>query len=66
MKKIVILALHLNYGGVEKFICDVANALSYEHEVTIVTTYEIIDKPFFVLNEKVKVKYLTNIIPNRS
>ncbi len=65
MKKVVILALHLNYGGVEKFISDVANVLSEENDVTIISTYKVVDKPFFAINENVKIKYLTSVNPNR-
>ncbi len=65
MKNVEILALHLNAGGVEKFICDVANALCENNNVTIVSTYKIVDNAFFKLDERVKVKYLTNVVPNK-
>lgn len=65
MRKVVILALHLNYGGIEKFISDVANVLCEENEVTIVSTYKVVDKPFFSINKNVKIEYLTTIKPNR-
>lgn len=66
MKNIVIFALHLNYGGIEKFICDVANVLCEKHNVTIVSTYKLVDEPFFKLDDKVKVKYLMDFGPNRN
>ena len=65
MKKITILALHLNYGGIERFITNLANSLSDNYEIEIVSTYKILDKPFFRLNNNVKVKYLTELKPNR-
>ena len=47
MKKITILALHLGYGGIERAISMVANALSSEYNVEIVSTYKLYDKPIF-------------------
>lgn len=66
MKKITILALHLNYGGIERFITNLANSISNDYEVEIVSTYKLLDKPFFKLNDNINVKYLiTNLKPNR-
>lgn len=65
MKKLSILSLHLNYGGVEKSICALANLLCDKYDVEIACTYKIIDKPAFYLDSKVKVKYLTNVKPNK-
>lgn len=66
MKKITILALHLNYGGIERFITNLANSLSNDYDVEIISTYKITDKPFFKLNNNIKVKYLiTNLKPNK-
>lgn len=66
MRKITILALHLGYGGIERAISMVANALSSEYNVEIASTYKIYDKPIFPLNENISVKYLLNDKPNRS
>lgn len=66
MKKISILSLHLNYGGVEKSICALANLLCKRYEVEIACTYKIVDKPAFELNPKVKINYLTDVVPNRN
>jgi len=64
--KVIIYALHLNYGGVEKNICTKANILSKLYNVEIISLYKLTDKPVFKLDKKVKVKYLTdNIKPNR-
>ena len=66
MKKVTILALHLNYGGIEKFITNLANSICEDYSVEIISTYKLIDKPFFNLNNNIKVKYLiTNLKPNR-
>lgn len=66
MKKVQILALHLNYGGIEKTISDLANNLSNDFDVEIVSTYKILDNPAYKLDKKIKVKYLmTSLKPNR-
>lgn len=66
MKKITILALHLGYGGIEKTIVSVANMLSSNYEVEIISTYQIYEKPSFELNDKVHVTYLLpNEKPNK-
>ncbi len=35
--KITILALHLGYGGIEKFISNIANMFAKENEVEIIS-----------------------------
>ena len=55
MKKITIFSLHLGYGGIEKSIVNLANLLSNEYQVEIVSTYKLEDTPAFEINEKVKV-----------
>ncbi len=65
MKKIAILGLHLNYGGVEQSIINQANALSERYEVELAITYKMVNTPAFAINSKVKIKYLTNCVPNR-
>ena len=67
MKKITILVLHLNYGGIERFITNLANSISDDYEVEIVSTYKLSDKPFFKLNDNITVKYLiTDLKPNKN
>ncbi len=66
LKKITILALHLNYGGIERFITNLANSISDFYDVEIISTYKLLDKPFFQLNDNIKVKYLiTDLKPNK-
>ena len=65
MKKISILALHLNYGGIERAIVSLANLACDKYKVEIVCTYKMKDEPAFKLNSKVNVKYLNNFIPNK-
>ena len=64
--KVTIYALHLGYGGVEKNICEKANILSNIYDVEIISLYKLYDKPAFIVSPKVKIKYLTNIKPNRN
>lgn len=64
--KVTIYALHLGYGGVEKNICEKANILSNIYDVEIISLYKLYDKPVFRVNPNVKIKYLTNVKPNRN
>lgn len=65
-KKISILALHLGYGGVEKSIIDQANMLSEFYDVEVVSLYKLYDYIPYKVNDKVKIKYLSNLKPNRN
>ena len=66
MKKVQIIALHLSYGGIEKAISDLANNLSDDFEVEIVSTYKINKNPAYNLNKNINVKYLIeDMVPNR-
>ena len=65
MKKVTILALHLGYGGIERAITDLANGLVLNYGVEIVSTYKVYDKPVNRLDRRVKVKYLTELKPNK-
>ena len=65
MKRVVILALHLGYGGIERAISDLANSLVNDYNVEIVSTYKVYDRPVNELDRKVKVKYLTELRPNK-
>ena len=64
--KVTIYALHFGYGGVEKNICEKANILSNIYDVEIISLYKLYDKPAFIVSPKVKIKYLTNVKPNRN
>ena len=65
MKKVTILALHLGFGGGEKSIVNLANGLSYEYEVEIISVYKLYEKSAFPINDNVKVRYLIKEKPNR-
>ena len=60
MKKVVILSLHLGYGGVEKSVAALANMLVSKYDVEIVCSYKLYDKPRFPIDSKVKIRYLIN------
>lgn len=66
MKKITIFSLHLGYGGVERCVVNLANLLSTEYEVEIISTYKLADTPAFEINNNIKVNYLIDKYkPNR-
>ena len=66
MKKISILSLHLGYGGVEKSIVTLANLLSNDYQVEIVSIYNLYGTSVFPINKNVKVTYLLpkDLVPN--
>lgn len=67
MKKILFLALHLGYGGAEKAIISEANLLSERYDVEIVCAYKLYEKPAFPINERVRVRYLSEKLkPNKA
>lgn len=67
MKKITIFSLHLGYGGIEKCVVNLANLLSNEYQVEIISTYKIEETPAFEVDPRVSVKYLiTKYKPNRT
>lgn len=66
MKKITFLMLHLNYGGIEKQVTTLANELSKEYEVEIISLYDILSgESFYQLDDKVRIKYIFNFGPNK-
>lgn len=65
MKKVTILALHLGYGGIENAVATLANLLCEKYEVEILSVYRLYNEPVFELNEKVKVKYISNVKSNK-
>lgn len=65
MKKVTILALHLGYGGIENAVTTLANTLSSKYDVEILSVYRLYNEPAYSLNENVKVRYISNIKPNK-
>ena len=66
MKKIVILALHLSVGGIERVITNVSNLLCENNDVTIISTYKINENPSFEIDDRINIEYLLeDLKPNR-
>ena len=65
MKKITILMLHLQHGGIEKQTTLFANELAKKYNVEIISVYSMNKDPAYELNKKIKVKYLIKGAPNR-
>lgn len=64
MKKISIILLHLNHGGIEKQTITMANELSKNYEIEIISVYDF-NNVAYKINDNIKVKYLTNLKPNK-
>lgn len=58
MKKITILCLHLGYGGIEMAISNLANMLTRNYEVNIISGYKLYANPPYELDKRVKIEYL--------
>jgi len=65
IKRIAILMLHLQHGGIEKQTITLANELSKKYEVEIISTYSMNCPPAYEINDRVKVTYLMDAHPNR-
>lgn len=64
MKTIHIIALHLAFGGIEKAIVNMANLFVEKYDVEIICVYNMPNSPAYKLDERVRVKYLLDDIPN--
>lgn len=65
MKKISILMLHLQHGGIEKQTISFANQLSKYHDVEIISFYSMNAEPSYAVDPAVKLRYLYDGAPNR-
>ena len=65
MKKIILLLLHLQHGGIEKQSITFANELSKKYDVEIISTYSMHKKPAYEVNSNIHIKYLIDDAPNR-
>lgn len=65
MKKITILALHLGYGGIENAVATLANLLCTKYDVEILSVYRLYKEPVFKLDDRIKVRYISNLKPNK-
>lgn len=64
-KKITFLNLHLGYGGVETSTINTANALIDNHNVEIVSLYNLKDNQENLLDKRVEITHLYNGEPNK-
>ena len=65
MKTVRIITLHLAYGGIEKAVCQMASMFAEKYDVEIISVYDMPDAPAFPIDERVRVRYLLDEIPNR-
>lgn len=65
MKKITILMLHLQHGGIEKQTITLANELCKHYEVEMICTYSMKTVPAYPVDQRVKIRYLMDDKPNR-
>lgn len=65
MKKLTILMLHLQHGGIEKQTITLANALSDFYDVEIISTYSMLAAPAYAVSPKVTLRYLIQGKPNK-
>ena len=65
MEKVTILMLHLQHGGIEKQTITLANQLSNDYDVEIISVYSMFKEPAYPIDDRVKVTYLMNDAPNR-
>lgn len=66
-RKVTLLSLHMQVGGIEKAICSIANMLVEKYDVEIINVYHLVETIPFVLDSRVKVKYLSMTLqPNKA
>jgi len=66
MKKVTIFTANLNYGGISKSVCSLANVLCERYNVEIISVYKLTEKPVFNIDDKVSIKYLIEDIKKDS
>ncbi len=63
--EITIMALHLNYGGIERYISSLCKMLENDYKINLVVTYKMASKPAFEFSDKINITYLINDTPNK-
>lgn len=66
MKRITILMLHLQHGGIEKQTITLANQLCRHYEVEIISTYSMKTTPAYPVDPRIKITYLMDDAPNKA
>lgn len=64
-KKIVILMLHLQHGGIERQTILFANELVNKYDVEIISVYSMKTEPAYEVDSRIKIKYLIDDAPNK-
>lgn len=62
---ITIMALHLGYGGIEKYISSLCTMLSSDYKLNIISTYKLYDEVPFDFCQNTKITYLIEGEPNK-
>ncbi|MCI8394544.1 MAG: glycosyltransferase family 4 protein [Bacilli bacterium] len=57
-KKMEIIVYHLGYGGIEKAVSSLVRLLKDQYEISIVSFYQLYDKPVFDIPLSVSITYL--------
>lgn len=65
MKTITILALHLGYGGIEKYLASLCKMLDKDYKIKIISTYKTTEYPAFNFSDRVEIEYLINDKPRK-
>lgn len=65
-KKIIILMLHMQHGGIERQTILFANELCNKYDVEIISTYSMKKEPAYNVDNRIKIKYLIDDAPNRN
>ena len=65
MKKITILTLHLDYGGIPQYLSSLCKMLEEEYDIEIIVTYKMSSQPAFEFSDRIKITYLINERQNR-
>ncbi len=64
-RKIVILMLHLQHGGIERQTILFANQLVNKYDVEIISVYSMKKEPAYKVDSRIKIKYLIDDAPNK-
>lgn len=56
--QMTILALHLGYGGVERYLASLCQMLADDVQIKLIVTYRLFEQPAFAIDERVQVTYL--------
>lgn len=63
MQKITIFALHLDYGGIEKYISYFCKMFEKKYNIEIICTYKMNSTPAFEFSKNINIKYLIESNP---